>query len=327
MPSKIFADKDFSIYAISDEFRTLVNRYIISTPETRSICNDPGIMGVQYTRMLESACKKVFTHISRLDRVHLKEAETIVFNVLRGGLNFGLREALADAYGWNCHGSSFISAQRARNSKDSEDWHIIESDYKKVYMPKVASIIVGDVVATGTSLQHALKALIQQADQNGCEIKHILFFTVGGKRAEELLHETDRICRERFSCFEGTHLFYVEGRFTVPDLATPLTIKLTGTDLVKLQAEMAPEFVESQYENPLYPLERCTIYDAGSRAFWLPDFIEDVCEYWKQNLELAKNGYSFEYLVKERCPFLDPDRYGNMNFKDLCQQQIKRFKR
>ena len=102
-----------------------------------------------------------------------------MFNVLRGGLNFGLRDALADAYDWNLHGSSFISAQRARVSQNPEEWHIIEKDYKKVYMPRVVSAVLGDVVASGTSLLHALHALLDAARQQGAELRSIVFFTIG----------------------------------------------------------------------------------------------------------------------------------------------------
>ena len=249
-----------------------LNRIIASTPETRAICNDPFLFGVEYTRNLRQACTRIIQALAAEELFGFIETEAIVFHVLRGGLNFGLREALTDACGWNRHGSAFISAQRARDSRDSEDWHITESAYRKVYLPKTATAILGDVVATGTSLEHALQELLRAVDQQGGRLRSILFFTFGGQRAAEILNDIDAVCRERYPDYSGTTLVYIEGCFEVARIDTPMSIRITGTDLLRRGSLMAPEFIASQYAKPSYAIERCTIYDAGSRAFWLPEY-------------------------------------------------------
>ena len=316
---------DSVIYRIEDGNSEGIDRYVVSTPETREICNDPLVMGVDYTRRLQTACTRFLNHLDSLDRLHLEEDETIVFNILRGGLNFGLREALSDAFGWNRHGCSFISAQRARLSDSPEDWHIIETEYSKVYMPPATSIVIGDVVATGTSLEHAVQALVSEAEKQATNLRSIVFFTIGGERAEQILEKADRICHNRFPSYERTSLVYIEGRFTVPTPRTPLRIKITGTDLVRLDALMAPEFITSQYADPAHPIQRCTIYDAGSRAFWVPEYMEDVRGYWTRTLALAEEGVGFETLLAERCPVLDPERFGRTNLTEVCQEQLERL--
>ncbi len=320
MLEKISGRNDCVLYQIKEEGKK-VNRLIISSPQTRAICNNSLVMGVDYTRKLRAACSASMQYLQNDGLISLEEKKTIVFNILRGGLNFGLREAIADAFNWNLHGSSFISAQRARINPNSEEWHIIESDYKKVYMPPVAQIVIGDVVATGTSLLHGLKALVQQAEINRSKLESILFFTFGGIRTEEILEEIDAQCRQKFPGYKGTTLCYIEGRFIVPSPETPLTIKITGTDLVKYQSLMAPELIASQYENPAYPLERCIIYDAGSRAFWLPDYLEDVLEYWEQVCELAEKGMTFNQLLNERFPELEPAKFGEQCLAEIAEKQ------
>ena len=326
MLNKLSDKNDCSIYRIEDEKQEHVNRLIVSSPETRDICNDTTVLGVDYTRKLSRACSNVLKSLQEDDIINFQENKTIVFNILRGGLNFGLREAIADAFDWNMHGSSFISAQRARRNPDSEEWHIIESDYQKVYMPPSAQIVIGDVVATGTSLEFGLEALVKQAEINNTNIESILFFTIGGKRTEEILEKVDTLCRNKFEGYKSTTLCYIEGRFTVPTSTTPLTIKLTGTDLVKLDALMAPDYIESLYLQPSYALERCVIYDAGSRAFWLPDYLGDVIEYWEQVHTLARRGRSFEELLEERAPMLDVTRFGNVTLEEIAQEQLKKLK-
>lgn len=292
-------------------------RFIASTPETRAICNNPTVAGVEYTDRLRHACARV---LSSYD-FGLEEREVVVLNILRGALNFGLREGLHEAYGWNRHNTSFISAQRARDTKDVESWHITENGYKKVYFPSVTSLVMGDVVATGTSLHFAMKEILKVAGEQRCRLRNIVFFTYGGINAEKIFSEIDDECRRLFPDYQETFVIYLEGRFTVPDIHTSLTIRLTGTDLLRYKALMAPEFVESQYENPSYPIERCIIYDAGSRAFWIPEYVDDVIGYWRQNLKLARK-MTYLDLVRERMPELDTDRLPDADLGEIARRQI-----
>ena len=313
---------ELSLYRIPSGSKA--NAFIASTPETRAICNDIGVAGCDYTDKLRRACAKVFG----LKMMPLQENQTCVVNILRGGLNYGLRDALAMAYGWNRHTTAFISAQRARNAADSEDWHITENDYEKVYFPDNASLVIGDVVATGTSLKYALQELLRSAQAQHIRLRSIMFFTFGGAKAQEILGEIDGQCRQLFEGFEGTTLVYFEGRFTCADLNTPLSVRLTGTDLLRWNATMAPEFIESQYEDPCYPLERCAIYDAGSRAFWLRDYIQDVIGYWRQNLQFAEHGMTFAELLHERFPGLDAERFAaGTDLKELSIRQLSRMEK
>lgn len=316
---------DCVLHPMGDGRSSGFHRFIASTPETRAICNDASVMGVDYTGRLETACVRILQNLRTAGDLCLEEKESLVFNILRGGLNFGLREALSRAFGWNRHSAAFISAQRARICDDPEHWHIVESEYSKVYMPKVASIVVGDVVATGTSLEHAMRALVHEAEKQGASLRSILFFTFGGVRAEEILEKTHGMCRDRFEAYENTTLIYLEGRFTVPTPETPLTIKLTGTDLLRWKADMAPEFVASQYEDPAFPLQRCAIYDAGSRAFWTPEHVADVEEYWMQCQALAEKGLGFADLLAERFPGLHPEAFGRVDLGKLCGREVRRM--
>ena len=310
------------LYAIRERIGN-VDAYIATSPGTRAICNDPRVYGLDYTDKLRAACADILGAFPDL----FTEREAVVVNILRGGLNFGLREALGSAFGWNAHTTCFMSAQRARDDGDPENWHITENSYKKVYFPSRASFIVGDVVATGTSLRYGLRELIAAAHGQKIDVRNILFFTFGGPKAQEILAELDATCREIFPNYGRTILIYLEGRFTCPTVQTPLTIRLTGTDLVRWDSLMAPEFVESQYENPAYPIERCIIYDAGSRAFWTREYLEDVIGYWRQNLQLAEHGTTFASLLAERFPELNAARFGEIDLVALSRGQIEKLER
>jgi len=305
---------DCSLYQLSDSPQTL----LASTPQSRSICNDPLIYGLEYTESLKTACHNVL----QLVDLPLVETETTVVHLLRGGLNFGLRQALGSAYGWNKHGSCFLSAQRHRVS-NSEDWRIAESEYRKFAIPSKVSLVLGDVVASGTSLQHALLTMIDAIKHRGAELCSILFFTIGGHRSEAVFQELEERILAEHPNYKGSTVIYFEGRFPVASPETPLRIKLTGTDLLRHGDTMAPEFLESQYQNPMFPVERCTIYDAGSRAFEPEVYLEDVLEYWKA--VLALDPLSFADYLAERCPLLDPNRFQNVSLRELAASQVQRI--
>jgi hypoxanthine-guanine phosphoribosyltransferase len=312
------------VYGIEDEKDTVVKRYILSTPETRAICNDPLVMGVEYTEKLKTACSTFLRLIKGPETIELYENRSVVFNILRGGLNFGLRGALAQAFGWNNHSSSFVTAQRARVTESPELWHITEDEYQKITFPERAQIILGDVVATGTSLKHGLDIMIKEAVKQGTELSSILFFTIGGQMSEQRLIEADKACRKHFPNYEGTHVCYIEGRFFVPTTETNVSIKITGTDLMRCNSLMAPEFIESNLESPSYPLERCTIYDAGSRAFQIEEYRDDVIEYWKGVLELSKT-MTFEELLSERFPEIEAKTFGSVSLEQVAKQQLEKL--
>lgn len=286
---------------------------------TRRICNDPRCCGVEYTSGLRDVCAELLQKQS--DRFGLTERETVVVNILRGGLNFGLREALASAYGWKGTATCFLSAQRTQDT--GGNWHVSETAYKKVYLPKRASLVVGDVVGTGTSLRYALPELIEYASAQQVDLRRIVLFTIGTSKAREIMTEIDGNCRARFPDYQGTTLVYFEGEFAMAEETTPLSVRIPGTDLLRLGATMAPEFIDSQYENPAYPIERCAIYDAGSRAFWLPEYVQDVIGYWRKNLELAKAGMTYRELLAERFPSLDAARFpSDVDLASLARHQI-----
>lgn len=308
-------EKDDRTCIVRLETPGAVEEYLASAPGTRRIANDPMLLGVEYTLALRQSCADVL----RADSFGLVERETHVLNILRGGLNFGLREALHLAFGWNRHATDFLSAQRTNGA---DGWRIDESSYRKLSFAGDVSLVLGDVVATGTSLRHALGVTIERIAQQGAALRRIVLFTFGGERATDVLVEMDERCRRIFPGYDRSVVVYFEGRFRMATEETPLTIRIPETDLVRRDATLAPEFVESQYEDPAFPIERCAIYDAGSRAFLPDEHLADVADYWRQTLALARTGVTYAQLLAERFPGLDPRRFGSVDLVALCERRL-----
>ncbi len=312
-----------SLYKVQDS-DSPVQALLFSSPQTRAIVNDPLVYGTEYLVTLRQAMSRLFELMSEQDLLLAEEERTMILHVLRGGLNFGLIEALYKSLGWKSPRSAFISSQRVFD--DENGWHITENRYQKIYIPEQMDLILGDVVATGVSLEHALRKTIERTEVEGKQLRSITFITIGGKRAQEILERIDLICREKFPAYRGAQVIFIEGVFAVAEEESSLQIALAGTDLLRNPALLAPELLDSQLDAPSYALERCAIYDAGSRAFHVEEYLEDVQDYWKQVLELAEGGLSYADYFKERLPELaDRVEGSSTSLAEVANKQLEQL--
>lgn len=320
------------VYKIEDN-EVPIERYVISTPQTRSICNDPSIVGTAYKRGLQQAVELTLSSLpDHNDFSAVPEESVCVFNILRGGLNFRLDDAIANAWGMNNHGSAFVSSQR-RPASDAASYEdgciIIEDTYKKLEIPKHATILCGDVVATGTTLHHNLEVLGNHVEDKELAPQNFIFFTIGCRNTEKIVAEIDERFRKLNPDYNRTVVVYFEGRFGMATNALrdeflerysigpsepESQVVLPGTDLVRHPGLLAPEFELSQYDSISFPLERCTIYDAGSRAFRVDTHLKDVAEYWKIMRKLGERGVNLYEMLHHRWPLFNSKRIN-----ELCE--------
>ncbi len=289
-----------SWYAIAGDHAGAVERYVVSTAGSRAVCNRPELLGVAFNLALQQCMETalVTAPFRPLLERHPEERVCAV-SFLRGGLNFELRRALHTAYGFNRHSSAFMSSQRYR---EDGRWHVKEDMYRKLDIPRDAVLIMGDVVATGVTMGNGLQVIIDHIQEIGGSVRALVFFTIGCHKAEKVLADIDARLRDAFPEYERTVLVYLEGKFRLVDSKSELRIGIPGTDLVRRGGLLAPELEASQYDRPSYLLERCAIYDAGSRAFDIPHYARDVIEYWQEVLAFAQQGWTLGEALIERWP-------------------------
>ncbi|MDD5207239.1 MAG: hypothetical protein PHS17_17570 [Desulfobacterales bacterium] len=294
---RVGGDELLSIYRIEGEG---IRRYIISTPETRAICNSPEVMGYPF---IANLCRGLLRALRNMPQEvpfkKLKDSEVSVLHFLRGGLNFRLADLLYQAYDFKKQSSSFITSQRYRKSGL---WYIKLDQYRKLTFQDNASVFLGDIVATGTTLDNGLGIILDTFKEQNIQMQNFVLLTVGCRRAEEIMSKYDALFRANFKKYHHTYVFYLEGRFGLADSESSLRVALPGTDLLRSPALLAPEFELSQYERLSNPLERCTIYDVGSRSFECLVHLEDVISYWKK---LSETGMTLREAVLERWPERD----------------------
>ncbi|MBI5002792.1 hypothetical protein HZC31_05370 [Candidatus Woesearchaeota archaeon] len=298
---------DVQLYKLFGPNGSQITRYLASTPETRAICNQPEIFGMEFTEKLHTAIRKTLEVLPEVEQFkQWPDYETNVISILRGGLNFGIREALAKAYGYNKHSTTYLISQRTKDPLTNK-WSAEVQTYKKITIPKVVNFFLGDVIGTGTSLREALAALDKVIEQvNVRTVKRFTVMTFGCYRAEKVLEEYDAQLRKKFPDYQGTTIIYFEGKFKLVNNEIASGIRLTdsGTDFLRRDCILTPEFALSQYEQVYFPLERCTIYDAGSRAFDILLYKKELQEYWARMLSEANNGYTLFDALQERYPDL-----------------------
>ncbi len=294
---------DVQLYKLFGPNGTCITRYLVSTPETRIICNQPEIFGMEFTEKLHSAIRKTLEILPEAaDFKQWPDYETNVISILRGGLNFGIREALAKAYGYNKHSTTYLISQRTKDTV-TNTWHADVQTYKKITIPKVVSFFLGDVIGTGTSLREALAALDRIIDHiNVRSVRRFVIITFGCYMAEKVLEEYDKRLRQKFLEYQGTTIIYFEGKFKLANNEMAIRLIDHGTDFLRKDCILTPEFALSQYDQLYYPLERCTIYDAGSRAFDILLYKAELQEYWAKMLQEANNGYTLFDALHDRFP-------------------------
>ncbi len=294
-------NKSAAIYELKGEYGDNLLRYVASTPETREVCNRPETIGFKFTENLETAITSVLKTFPPAKSIRRLDPHSIgVVHFLRGSLNFGMRRALARAYGLNTYCSSFITSQRARDKYGR--WFIKDNQYRKIVIPQNATLFFADVIATGVTISNGLDIIVNLAKNSGIPIRQIYFFTIGCHKLEKIMKQYDAVLRQRFHDYSRTCVIYLEGKFHLADSKTEVRLKVQGTDLMRSPSILAPEFELSQYKSIYYPLERCAIYDAGTRSCDINDYLRNLVAYWEELRHLAERGWTLEEALHERWP-------------------------
>ncbi len=143
-----------------------LRRMIISTSQTRELCNNPLILGEKYKVLLTDAIGAALKLSPIKEEIlSLDPHGLIVLYILSGGLNFDIQKPLYEL-GRKCT-ITMQSEQRLR--KPDGRWEIYKNSYAKKHIPKYKksiTVLSGDVCASGKSLSYGLGFQIAQFISN-----------------------------------------------------------------------------------------------------------------------------------------------------------------
>ena len=253
--------------------------YVLSSPGTRQLMAFPEVVGLDsYLASLpatEAAIKYLFPK--------KKGVNVDILTILRGGLNYPVEEACHNC-GIPVRDIHFLSCERIIKNKVITG---LEIKYEKVRPSRDRILIMGDIIATGDTLRKCIEDFAEFFLRNDGSLRRIIFVTVGGTRAIDLMEGMAEKFRGLFPGFEGFDCFFYEGIFTVYEGKGVSGINVRDIDFGWNGGAVAPEFRSFIMDHPDALYERCIIYDGGARRYELPVHFREVLEYWDGILERA----------------------------------------
>lgn len=288
-------DQETALYSLVSK-DTLNAYYVISSEGSRRLMASPEVIGYECCDVL----KKPMTAALKALEPDLKKAA--ILTILRGGLNYPLEEC-CHSLGIRLDNINFLSCERVIEN------HIIkglEIRYEKLHPEKDCTLLIGDILASGDTIRKCLKYTIEQFDRAGGSIRKIVFFTIGGTKAFNLMEDMTEHIRLRWPEFEGFECIFFEGAFTVYEDKGVTGVNVPMIDFGWKGGCISPEFREYilDYKHAPALLEKCIIYDGGARRYEIEDHFKEVIEYWQDLLE-ASHTADYDAFLAEKVGYAE----------------------
>lgn len=264
--------EDTSLYSLCAP--QLLNRYyLLSGQGTRRLMAFPEVVGYDSYLATLPATVAALRHLYPSGQ----GGDVDILTILRGGLNYPVEEACFRT-GIRVRDIHFVSCERI-----IED-HVItglEIKYEKLRVTRDRTLVIGDIIATGDTLRLCLGQVIDRFRRRGGSLRRIIFFTIGGTRAVDLMEEMTLDIRKIFPEFEGFECFFYEGIFTVYEDTGASGINVPDIDFGWKGGIVSPGFRRFVLDHPYALLEKCIIYDGGARRYEIPVHFHEALEYWE----------------------------------------------
>jgi len=276
--------------------RSFLNRYHIVTDEgTCRLMASPEVVGFDSYRAMLAPTTKALNILKQRDSHGLDRVN--ILTILRGGLNYPVEESCHEC-GIMVSDISFMSCERI-----IEDGVITGLDvkYEKIHTEPDATLIIGDIIASGATLRMCLNHFINVYRKEGHSLRKIIFFTVGGTKAFTFMEEMTKEVRTFWPGFEGFECIFYEGVFTVYTDKGVTGVNIPDIDFGWKDGFISPEFRRYVIEYGYAPalLEKCIIYDGGARRYEIGIHAEEVMDYWKDLLKVS-DSVDFPSFIAEK---------------------------
>ncbi len=283
------------------EMKGLQNSYIIVSGEgTRRLMASPEVVGFGSYQSMVPATMSAMQYMTDMGL----QGNVNILTILRGGLNYPIEECAFRA-GLRVTNMDFLSCER-----------IIEDDvitgldirYQKVRTCRDCVMLIGDIVASGATIEMCMAHVLDWFRDHGGSFKRIIFFTIGGSMAISLLEGLVEKVRSFSPDFEGFTCVFYEGIFNVYEDGGVLGFQVPDIDFYWGGGVISPEFREYAVSHGFSLFEKCIIYDGGARRYEIPDHRKEVNEYWNRVLEVSDKVKIMD-LAQERLGYKAPIDY------------------
>ncbi|MFH1222154.1 MAG: hypothetical protein V1492_03655 [Candidatus Micrarchaeota archaeon] len=251
---------DFTLYQLSSE-KLPANTFILSSDISRSVLYNPHIAG----KVLQDRMEKMGAiFMSALKATALKGSRlssTCELVLLSGGLFYSLNYGFKQVYG-EALPQCFLGIKRSRLEGKEGQFAAYATYENFESLPKNATVLIGDTIATGATLQKSLQHLFDAVEERHGKIEKLIILTlagstVGGERLKEVEKKMQQM-------FPGSQLYFIacEQLFhLMPD----------GTDLRFLEKDsLMPDetrkYTLATYGEYLGKEMKCAVFDWGTRC-------------------------------------------------------------
>ena len=281
---------------------SLHNRYyIVSTPGTRRLMASPEVVGFDSYQAMVPATEASLQYLRQEQGL---AGDFSIITILRGGLNYPLEEA-AHRCGLQVSNMNFLSCERIIENKVITG---LDIKYEKMHIQKDAQFLIGDIIASGDTLRLCLNHVIDRFRRKEGSVKRVVFFTIGGTKAIDLLESRYEKIHDIWPGFEGFDCVFYEGIFSVYETQGVTGVNVPNIDFGWKDGAVAPEFraYAESCRDALF--EKCIIYDGGARRYEIPEHIKEVCDYWA-DLANAATDALYPAFVAEKIGYDFPIDY------------------
>lgn len=227
-----------------------------------------------------------------------------ILTILRGGLNYPVEEGCFRA-GIRVNNMNFLSCERIIRNKEILG---LDIKYQKYNIVNHDTMLIGDIVATGDTLRQCFDYILDKYRKRGAELRRVIFFTVGGTRAFDLMEGFTQKIRSYWPAFEGFTCVFYEGIFSIYQDKGVAGVNVPHIDFYWHDSVLAPEYRQAVLDEDNVLFEKCIIYDGGARRYEIPEHYDEVMEYWR-DLRTAADHTSMKAFVDEKIGYPSPADY------------------
>jgi len=295
--------------------------YIVSNKGTRKLLSSPEVIGYDsYLAMTDATSDMIGC---------LKQDNTIgsnvdIMTILRGGLNYPLEECCY-RNGVRVTNMDFISCERIIHNNQITG---LDIRYSKLRAPRNITLMIGDIIASGETLERSMHYIISEFKRLGGSIRNLVFFTIGGTRAIEFFEAMLPVFRSNWPEFENITCVFYEGIFSAYKDKGVTGISWPAIDFFWKDGVITPEFRAYVLSDDDALFEKCIIYDGGARRYEIPDHYHEVTEYW-ENIRDVANNFSFKDFLDEKLGYPTPISYDNWlelnHYGNLDKEQMAKL--
>lgn len=195
--------------------------------------------------------------------------DVVSLEILNGGHYYFVGPAFEEVRGVKCP----ISTLRAKRRLEDGEWKVRVWDEGGEDLSNYSALLIGDTVATGTTLCGTIKVVLERIAAAGRPLPDVYVWTIAGASSvvgHPTLQEIDETLRGH-----GRELsfYFANARFNLAP---------NGTDLRLVDAEYdkRAEHEITAKVGAFLPKMRCAVWDWGDRFREVRNHLEEIAEYY-----------------------------------------------